>query len=338
MKGMKTFAISLASILLLSTIPSPSFGEGRTPPPLRPVPGGPARPVRPPKFQPGKPVIKPKAASEVTTASSLSENASSQAALSEELSKIPLLAKMAQASPDRYRFAVEKGASFHADPDGKSFYISWFPKNVQAGGNTPVLVTLHGHGSYAFDEFYLWQPFLEKRGYGIVALQWWFGGGETPKDYYMPNELYRNIDGIFKEMGVRSGRAVLHGFSRGSANSYGVKAFDATKGKRYFILTIANAGRPGPDFPANAEIDKGAFGKRPFAGTYWVTFAGAKDPNPERDGIAGMRYAKEWIEKHGGEVYLAIEDDEGDHGGFHRNKKNVDAALDVFAKLLMGMR
>ncbi len=264
-------------------------------------------------------------------------NNAGQAACS-KVEEMPLFAQAKKASPDRYKFAVEKGAEFSVDPDGRSFYISWFPKNAVKNGKTPVVVTLHGHGSYAFDEFFIWYPYLEKRGYGIVALQWWFGKGETAKDYYMPNELYRNIDRILSKAGVKPGKALLHGFSRGSANSYGVTAFDAAKGKRYFLLTIANAGQPGRDFPPNMEIEKGIFGPKPFARTYWVTYAGVKDENPDRDGVNGMRYAKEWVEKFGGEVYLAIEDANGGHGGFHQNPKNVEAALDVFAKLLSGQR
>jgi len=54
---------------------------------------------------------------------------------------------------------------------------------------------------------------------------------------------------------------------------------------------------------------------------------------PERDGIQGMRETAEWIQKYGGTVDLAIEDPDGGHGGFHRNPKNTNAALDVFDKL-----
>lgn len=72
----------------------------------------------------------------------------------------------------------------------------------------------------------------------------------------------------------------------------------------------------------------------PLAGSRWVTFGGGKDPNPDRDGILGMRQTGEWMRKYGGVVELAIEDPDSGHGGFHRNPKNCDSALDVFDKIL----
>ena len=75
-------------------------------------------------------------------------------------------------------------------------------------------------------------------------------------------------------------------------------------------------------------------GPSPLSGTRWITVAGGKDPNPERDGIPGMRASQKWIKRYGGEVILTIEDPNGNHGVFHRNPKNVYQALDKFAELI----
>ena len=253
-----------------------------------------------------------------------------------EVENTLLFQQAKKANIERYNFAVEHNASFYSTPDGKSFYIVWMPETAVKGGTVPMVVSLHGHGSYAFDELFLWQKHLAKRGYGIIALQWWFGAGEKPDDYYKPNELYKNIDQILHKMNAKSETAMLHGFSRGSANSYGVTAFDRASKNNFFLVTLANAGKPGSDFPVNVEIEKGRFGANPLAGTHWITYAGANDPDPGRDGIEGMRKAREWIKRFGGTVDLSIEDAKGDHGGFHRNPENISAALDVFEKLLSG--
>jgi hypothetical protein len=199
-----------------------------------------------------------------------------------------------------------------------------------------MVVTLHGHGSWAFDEFFLWHKAAQERGYGILALQWWLGQGERFQDYLTPREVFRDEDETLIRLGARPARNLFHGFSRGSANACAVVALDRQAGKNWFALAIANAGKPGLDFPPNRDMDEGRFGPRPLEGTHWVTFAGGKDPHPDRDGIAGMREAAGWIRKHGGTVDRALEDPSAGHGGFHRSPANMDAALRVFQERLRG--
>jgi hypothetical protein len=243
-----------------------------------------------------------------------------------------LLAQAKAASAERYQFAVEQGAQIVPAADGKSFYVLWLPKGFATASRRVIIVTLHGHASWAFDELFLWHPFAAPRGYAILALQWWFGEGERFQDYYSPYEMYPIIERVLREQKIARGDAILHGFSRGSANSYAVTALDSSTNK-YFGLTIANAGGVGLDFPSNVEIERGKFGARPFAGTQWLLFCGGRDPNPDRDGCPGMTKARAWIEKYGGTVALFLQDPEGDHGAFHRNPANVNTALDLFARL-----
>ena len=82
----------------------------------------------------------------------------------------------------RYQFALDHGARFVTAPDARAFYIIWYPPGASAAEPPPMIATIHGHGSYAFDEFFLWQPYAQERGYGIIALQWWFGTGEKMGD------------------------------------------------------------------------------------------------------------------------------------------------------------
>lgn len=248
----------------------------------------------------------------------------SPAALADSAS---LLAQAKAANSTRYQFAVSNNAEISSTSDNKAFTLWWQPSSATPGG---VLVTLHGHGSYATDEFYLWLPYLQTRGYAILALQWWFGGGETTADYYQPQEMYPIIASFLKGKGIKAGTVLLHGYSRGSANSYAVTALDVASGNRYINMTLSNAGGAAADYPPNQQIVAGAFGASPFSGVQWVMYCGEKDPDPAINGCPAMSSAKEWVTKYGATFNLLIDDPNGDHGGFMTNSANVKTALAQF--------
>lgn len=238
------------------------------------------------------------------------------------------LIRQAKAADEaRYAFAVKEGAEINATEGSRSFFIYWAPKKTKLRG---VIVTLHGHGSWAFDEFYLWKDRAEKNGLAILALQWWLGQGETTEDYLTPQEMYAEIDRILRRKQIRPGKAILHGFSRGSANSYAVAALDAHSGNHFFKGVISNAGGASLDYFPNRQIDLGMMGSRVFEGTDWVLYCGGQDPEPERDGCPAMNRTKGWIQKHGGRVVLFLKDLTAGHGGFHRNPRRIDEALSKF--------
>ena len=252
---------------------------------------------------------------------------------SAELPDHPLIKEAQQKRGPRVQYALENGAQVSLTSDGKSFYLLWFPERHDSQNLPPMIVTMHGHDGWAFEDFHVWHSFLKERGYGFLAVQWWLGEGEGIHDYLLPDEIYRTIDEVFRKLNVRPGTALLHGFSRGAANIYPVAALDRSQKNNYFALFVANAGKANSNYPPVQEIEQGKFGAQPFASSHWVTYAGAKDPSPERDGIQGMRETGDWIRRFGGTVDLAIEDPAGDHGGFHRNPQNTNAALDIFEKL-----
>ncbi len=236
-----------------------------------------------------------------------------------------LLSQASAANPTRYQFAINKSAEIRSTSDNKAFTIWWQPA---AGTPTGVLVTLHGHGSYATDEFYLWQPYLQARGYAILALQWWFGGGDTVADYYLPQDMYPIIASLLKEKGVKPGTVLLHGYSRGSANSYAVTAQDTSSGNRYINMTLSNSGGAAASFPPNQQIVAGSYGILPFSGIQWVMYCGELDPDPSINGCPAMTSAKTWVTQYGATVKLLMDDPSGGHGGF---MANVTTALAQFA-------
>lgn len=227
---------------------------------------------------------------------------------------------------ERFEFALEHDAKIIPTPDRRSFFLLWKP---DVGAPEQYLVTLHGHGSWATDDFYVWYPFLKDRKIGLIAIQWWFGGGEETKDYYDPKSLYQQIALVLKNENVNSGQAILHGFSRGSANSYAVAYEDRKSGNNYFGYVISNSGGMMSDYPPNRAIEQDPDAGNIYSEIQWIFFCGAQDPNPNRDGCIAMRKASEWVVRHGAQELLFIEDPNGSHGGFHRNPENAEKALNA---------
>jgi hypothetical protein len=111
--------------------------------------------------------------------------------------------------------------------DQQSFVVAW-----KAPGTNPKhwVVSLPGSRGFATDDLAIWHPSLQDRDVGLLSVQWWIGADGSTRSYYTPLQIYREIDLALQRLGVRPGTAMLHGFSRGSANSYAVAALDAGQG------------------------------------------------------------------------------------------------------------
>ena len=210
--------------------------------------------------------------------------------------------------------------------DGQSFLIVWKARKEPKRW----IVSLHGTQGFATDDLALWHPHLKDRDVGLVCVQWWLGAGNGPTSYYTPTQIYHEIDLALQKLGVQPGGAMLHGFSRGSANSYAVAALDAGRGKRYFSLAVASSGGVGLDYPPTRALISSEYGTRPLQGTRWVTAAGERDPNPDRDGIPGMQRTTAWLKEQGATIVATIEDPSEGHGALQRNAKNMRRVLDLF--------
>jgi hypothetical protein len=212
--------------------------------------------------------------------------------------------------------------------DGQSFLVVWPATNQPKRW----LVSLHGSAGFATDDLAVWYPHLKARDVGIMCVQWWLGSGDKVASYYNPEQIYREIDSALRKLGVEPGTAMLHGFSRGSANAYAVMALDAGRGRRFFALAVASSGGVGLDYPPTRAILDGTYGEAPLRGTRWITSAGGRDPHPDRDGIPGMRRAAAWLKKQGALIVEAIEDPDQGHGALMLNAKNARRVLDLFCK------
>lgn len=232
----------------------------------------------------------------------------------------------------RGQYSVTNGVFVGATPDNNSFYLQWFPLNATPA-NSPLLVTLHGTGGTAFDEFYLWHQFAAAHGVGIIAIQWYRGAAAlSPYDYFGDVAIYRDIDTALTRIQYPSGNAFFHGFSRGSEISYAVAFRDVwpPNGKNYFCTIMSNSGRVEPDTTfLYAQIDAGMYGHNFYNGKKWGMFCGGLDVGIFSN-CTSMNNSKLWVEANNGVVDLFISDDSLGHGGFQLTPAYVDSALNYY--------
>ena len=228
-------------------------------------------------------------------------------------------------------FALAQGATIVATPDSNSFYVQWFPTDSTAA-TSPLIVTLHGSNGYAFNEFYDWFSYAQARGCGIIALQWYRGTASvTPNDYFTDTVLYRDIDTALTRIGYPSGRAFLHGFSRGAARSYAIAFLDKQWGKNYFCTILSNSGGAMSGYPIYAAINAGTYGTNVFAGKQWALFCGGLDPDPAVSGCTAMTNTNTWLTGQGASVGIFIQDATLGHGGFSTVPAYIDSVLDYYS-------
>ena len=257
-------------------------------------------------------------------------------ALSQSAGQTPLAGHAAelykQAQGGRFYSEAEKlKPEITPTSDGQSFVVVWRASKAPKRW----IVSLHGSRGFATDDLAIWYPSIKDRDVGLLSLQWWLGSGGAFGSYLTPIQIYHEIDLALQRIGVKPGKVMLYGFSRGSANSYAVAALDAGKGRHYFSLIVASSGGVGLNYPPTQAIMTGEYGKNPLNKTRWITVAGARDPNPDRAGIAGMRTTAAWLKEQGAVIVDAIEDPDLGHGALHRNPKNAKRVMDLFFKWTM---
>lgn len=210
--------------------------------------------------------------------------------------------------------------------NGRGFFLVWSPQPAPERW----IVSMPGRRGIVTDEFALWAPHLRGRNVGLVEVQWWLGKGDGVRDYLTPQEIYRELEQLLPSLGVKPGRVLLHGFSRGSANIYAVAALDGNAGQRYFTVFVANSGGVALDYPPTRAVENGDSGTLPYKNTLWITVCGERDPQPERDGCPGMRRAAAWLQQKGATIAMAIEDQKHGHGALHANPENAARVLDWY--------
>lgn len=207
--------------------------------------------------------------------------------------------------------ALNQGAQILATPDGNSFYLQWFPAGATPS-SSPLIVTLHGSHCNAFMEFRSWHNQAQLHGCGIIALQWYRYNENVPLDYFPDDTLYSYIDSALTGINYSS-KALLHGFSRGSARSYAIIFNDIASGNNYFCTTVSNSGGADLGYPLYADIDNGVYGSTIFAGKHFNMYCGGLDTIV---GCTKMSDTQAWLQTQGASVDVFIQDPLADHNGF----------------------
>lgn len=245
-----------------------------------------------------------------------------------------LIEEAKAAGPKRYQYAVDQGAEMRPTPDGRSFYILWFPEAIREESRRPLIVVLHGLKGWAFDGFHYWHPRVEGRDIGILALQWRFGQEDDSRSVYSAREAYEVIESVLKEEAIEHDTALLHGFGWASVKSYEMAFWDRRKANDYIILVLADSGRMPVDFPPQSEEPIDPYKSGCFHSVNWAILCREIGENPELDGCPAMRFSRDRVLGHGGLVELFIEDDSTAEEDLLLSPGSAGAVLDLFSELL----
>ncbi len=201
--------------------------------------------------------------------------------------------------------------------DSKTYFIYGAPAGQNNKTTKKIIISLPGHGTTADDGYVAWKNHLSG-DFALAEFNWWDGGGEKTTNYYQPSDVVMQARAFLNQQGYKSGDTViLHGFSRGSANTYAVIFQDHLKGAPVFDAVISNAGKYQSDFPLASKTPTDAEITAAFKNIPWVLACGGKDDNPDRDGCPGMAETSTFLTSHGANVVGTVTDLNGGHGAFH---------------------
>ncbi|MDQ6915759.1 MAG: hypothetical protein M3155_08115 [Actinomycetota bacterium] len=214
-----------------------------------------------------------------------------------------------------YRYDLVHGARIVPSPATGTYTVeSTAPARPRA-----VVVVVHGHNGNTFAEYRLWQPYVSRHGYGLMAVEWQPRFGAQP-EFLDPRSTYAMIARALRAHGIGPGRALLHGFSMGSHAAFALAALDHA-GSRLFALTIAESGGA-RDLPASPAA---------FGGTRWVLYCAGRDQWPDISGCPAMRRAERLLRASRARIDRFLVDPPAKHGGFLLNPREVEVALADFA-------
>ncbi len=205
--------------------------------------------------------------------------------------------------------------------DGKQYFMVGQPKGQNSKSPRKIIFSLPGHGSTAEQDYTAWKSHIVSNGtYALASVNWWDGEGEKTSDYYRPDEVLAQMKGFLDTYGyTEKDFVILEGFSRGSANTYPVKAYDMVSGAPFIDAVISASGKYQADFPLTPNQKQYQGGKL-YQDVPWILVCGAKDDNPARDGCVGMSETKAYLESTGAKVLALLEDPNAGHGAFHQSK------------------
>ncbi|MBK9478539.1 MAG: T9SS type A sorting domain-containing protein [Bacteroidetes bacterium] len=219
-------------------------------------------------------------------------------------------------NPLNVSYAINNGVQVISTPDSSSFYLQWFPPGA-IPNSTPLIVTLHGSKGNAFNEFKSWHTSALSHNCGIIALQYnkYTNVFNYLIGYFHDDTIYNYLDAALMNIAYPSNKALLHGFSLGSARTYAVIYNDIQSGKNYFCTTISNAGKIDLTYPLYNSIN-GI--QNVFIGKHWNLFCGPPEPPYTGGACDGLNFTQNWLISKGAIVDIYIQDSLLGHNGFQQ--------------------
>jgi hypothetical protein len=239
-------------------------------------------------------------------------------------------------TPANVTYALSNGAQIISTPDQNSFYLQWFPAGA-IPSQTPLVVTLHGSKGNAFNEFKSWHSAAQSHHCGVIAIQYnkYTNILDYANGYFHDDTIYSYIDSALTRIAYASQRALLHGFSLGSARTYAVIYNDMQSGKNYFCTTISNAGKIDLTYPLYAQLDTKT---NVFAGKHWNLFCGPPEPPIIGGACDGLDFTQTWLKSKGAIVDIYIQDSLLGHNGFQQaaSEHYKDTMLNIYLNCFNG--
>lgn len=218
-------------------------------------------------------------------------------------------------NPGNVSYALTNGVQVLSTPDSSTFYLQWFPPGATPN-TTPLLVTLHGSKGNAFNEFKNWHTTLQLHNCGIIALQYnkYTNLFDYLNGYFHDDSIYNYISSALIKINYPPNKALLHGFSLGSARTYAVIYNDIQSGNNYFCTTISNAGKIDLTYPLYNFINSIP---NVFLGKHWNLFCGPPEPPYTGGACDGLDFTQTWLQSKGAIVDIYIQDSLLGHNGFN---------------------
>jgi hypothetical protein len=212
--------------------------------------------------------------------------------------------------------------------DGQ-YFLYGAPAGQNNASPKRILITVHGTEGSAERDYEVWKPFIANTNYALASLNWWDGSGDTTADYSTPSTVNTQLHNFLDDQGyTKKDVVVFEGFSRGSANSYPVVAFDRTSGNPMIDFVVSSSGGAEASyFNLTTSSISATVKTKVFSGVYWIMACGDKDENPSRDGCQAMESAKSFVTGKGATVLGILSDPNGGHGALTTSSLNLPAQM-----------
>lgn len=225
--------------------------------------------------------------------------------------------------------------------DGKTYFTYGAPEGQNNKEIKRIIISLPGHSTTSDKGYEAWKDHISSLNggtYAIAEFNWWDGEANETANYYNPTDGTTQIRAFLDEHNyTQNDIIVLHGFSRGSANTYAFIANDQKMGNPYFDAVISNSGKYEANFPvfSNGSQPKSDDYTKYYTGIPWILVCGGKDPNIGQSDCTSMEQTKAFLMQHKANVLALLEDPNEAHGAFHMSSLNLPKqAIDLIETAL----